>query len=81
MLGVAYIISGGDIDKDLLSALMNKRKKTDIVVAADAGLKVLDELGINPDLILGDFDSLKKEVLEKYSNTIEISRYSSEKDL
>ena len=80
MLGVAYIISGGEIDKDLLSALMNSRRKADIVVAADAGLKGLDELEIRPDFILGDFDSLGKEVLEKYSKTINISRYSSEKD-
>lgn len=80
MPNTAYIISGGDIDENLLLSEMKKRQKNDIIVAADAGLRVLDELDISPDLILGDFDSLEKEILEKYSKTIEISRYKSEKD-
>ena len=80
MPNTAYIISGGDIDENLLLSEMKKRQKNDIIVAADAGLRILDELDISPDLILGDFDSLEKEILEKYSKTIEISRYNSEKD-
>ena len=63
MPNTAYIISGGDIDENLLLSEMKKRQENDIIVAADAGLRILDELDISPDLILGDFDSLEKEIL------------------
>ena len=33
-------------------------KKDDFVIAADGGLKYTDALGLAPDVILGDFDSL-----------------------
>ena len=37
MPNTAYIISGGDIDENLLLSEMKKRQKNDIIVAADAG--------------------------------------------
>ena len=30
----------------------------DLVIAADGGLRLLESLGIRPDVTLGDFDSL-----------------------
>ena len=34
------------------------RKESDIVIGADAGYQTLEKLGIQPDIVLGDFDSL-----------------------
>ena len=41
-------------------------KISDFIIAADNGLSILDELNITPDLIVGDFDSVPKNILIKY---------------
>lgn len=48
-----YIVGAGDNSGTIFT-----RKKEDFVIAADGGVKVLEELGILPNLIIGDFDSL-----------------------
>lgn len=48
-----FIFGAGEYDGQLPSPAPG-----DLVIAADAGLKKLKELGIKPDLIIGDFDSL-----------------------
>lgn len=39
-------------------SLAQPLEKEDLIIAADGGLRHLQELGIAPDVILGDFDSL-----------------------
>ena len=52
-MGICYIFGAGEgLPKSF------SRKKDDIVIAADAGIKSLEKLGIKPDIALGDFDSL-----------------------
>lgn len=48
----------------------------DYIIAADGGMKVLAELGIAPDLFVGDFDSYSGEVPE----TTEVIRLNVRKD-
>ncbi len=36
------------------------------IIAADSGLKYIDELGLVPDMILGDYDSVKMDCLIRY---------------
>ncbi|MDO4284756.1 MAG: thiamine diphosphokinase [Eubacteriales bacterium] len=46
-----------------------ERQEGDLVIAVDAGLAYLEQLGILPDLIVGDFDSLPQpqwETLDEY---------------
>ena len=47
------IFCAGEFDR-----LINPLEKGDIVIAADGGVKHTQTLGIMPDIILGDFDSL-----------------------
>ncbi len=50
---VCHIVGAGDFcEKEIL------RRENDIIIAADGGLKSLENIGITPDFIIGDFDSL-----------------------
>ena len=39
------------------------------VIAVDKGLEKIHDLGLNPDLIIGDLDSLDPQILAKYPST------------
>lgn len=52
-LGICYVVGAGECRK-----IDFKIQKDDLVIAADGGLRYLLEHGINPDIIVGDFDSL-----------------------
>ena len=52
-MGVCYIVGAGDCTK-----LNIKKEIDDLIIAADGGYKYLEEFGINPDIVIGDFDSL-----------------------
>ena len=50
---ICYIVGAGDN-----SGTNFLKKKEDYVIAADGGLLWLQKLNIEPDMIMGDFDSL-----------------------
>lgn len=81
------VITGGYLDipfaKDYIETL-----SYDKVFAVDRGLEYADELGVVPDLILGDFDTASSEILKRYEQRIEneglnseIVKYPTRKDL
>ncbi len=53
-MGVCYVVGAGDCPK-----LDFMKQSGDIVIAADGGCVYLEQRGITPDLIIGDFDSLE----------------------
>lgn len=53
MNGTCYIVGSGDFTPSGLS-----KRPGDLVIAADGGYRYLSKLGIAPDLLAGDFDSL-----------------------
>ena len=53
MSKICYVIGASVTD-----GMYIDRRDGDYVIAADAGLRALEELGIVPDLAVGDFDSL-----------------------
>lgn len=54
--GRCIIIAAGDLTVSELNV-----SETDLVIAADGGIGYLGVLGVEPDIILGDFDSLSDE--------------------
>lgn len=50
------------------------------VIAADSGANVLYTNKIIPKFLIGDFDSIDKEVLEYFKGKVDIEKYPPEKD-
>lgn len=75
----AYLIAGARCDKNFVRECLNNKKEEDIIIAIDSGLEVLYELDILPDIIVGDFDSISNNILDKYNNS-KLLKVNSEKD-
>ncbi|MFV0520585.1 MAG: thiamine diphosphokinase [Lachnospirales bacterium] len=72
-----YIFVNGYIkDYDIIKNIL---KKDSFFIACDGGLGHLDKLGINPNLLIGDFDSIDLNILSKYSE-VEKLEYPTDKD-
>lgn len=57
------------------------KKEYSTFIAADGGVLLLEELGITPDVLLGDFDSITEDKIKYYQkNNVEIIKYPNEKD-
>ena len=59
------IITGGTLDLDFAGNFL-KNHSFEKVIAVDAGLKQAEALGVTPDLIVGDFDTVDPEVLARF---------------
>lgn len=75
------IVTGGTLNDDFFKLIF--RKMTfDRVIAVDGGLECLHRNQMRPHMILGDFDTVKPEILAHYRNCqeIEVKEYKPEKD-
>lgn len=73
-----FIFCAGD-----RTELLTEIGKNDLVIAADGGLDHAKEMGISPDVLVGDFDSLKledNELKALVKKGIEVVKYPAEKD-
>ena len=59
------IITGGNIDDDFAFSFL-KKNKYDEVIAVDGGLAFADRAGMDITHLVGDFDTIDSEILEKY---------------
>ena len=70
----AYIYVGGGIDP---ASITERPQKEDMTVAADSGWNNAELLGVTPQILLGDFDSIGRDTLPK---AVEILQVPPEKD-
>ena len=75
------IISGGEVQSDFALALFQGWGGT--VIAADRGAEACRQLGIVPDLLVGDFDSISAQALAwvKGENPQEVVTLPTHKDV
>ncbi len=56
------ILTGGKLSLAFAGSFL-KKSKYEKVIAVDGGLEAAKELGIIPDVIVGDFDTVRPEIL------------------
>ncbi len=59
------IVTGGKLDLSF-AGLFLKHERFQKIIAVDAGLEAAKALDLEPDMIVGDFDTVKPEILEYY---------------
>jgi thiamine pyrophosphokinase len=79
MAGKAIIVAGGAVH--VMDLLQELAEGYDLLLAADSGGKVLYEYGYLPDLLIGDFDSIDRELLTFFRERgVKITEFPPEKD-
>ena len=75
------MISGGPLDLSFVREFL-KGRRYDFIVAVDAAFSACMELGIHPDLLVGDFDAFGQERIQKYRNdsSFQFDIHQPEKD-
>ena len=75
------IVSGGAIQDGFALGFLEKIKP-DCIIAADRGLEFCFQNQIPPDCIVGDFDSVRPEVIGWYmeQGNVPVHKYNPEKD-
>lgn len=65
------IISGGKIEEDFANAWIASQKP-DVILAADSGMEYLYRNQLRPDIIVGDFDSVRSDIVDFYRKDAQI---------
>lgn len=75
------VITGGTMDYGFAGDFL-KNKTYDKVIAVDGGLESVEALGLIPDVVVGDFDTVRPQLLEQYRKRAGIAweQHKPEKD-
>lgn len=75
----AVVIAHGSLSKDEI--LKSECRYADTIICADGGAEYAYRCGIIPNYLIGDFDSIDRNIFEYFkAQKTEIIRFSSEKD-
>ena len=73
------VCNGSISDYDLIKKYI---QESDYIISVDGGAGHLRKMGINPDVLIGDFDSANSQDLDYYvSKGINVSKFPVEKDM
>lgn len=73
----AIVVAGGDAASDDAALLAG----AELVVAADSGASWLARIGVRPDVVIGDMDSVDPSLLDRLkADGVAIERHPAEKD-
>ena len=73
----AIVVAGGNAAPEDAAQLAD----ADLVIAADGGAAWLAEVGGRPDLLIGDMDSIRAELLERLqADGVAVERHPTDKD-
>lgn len=75
----AVLVCGGTLSSAFLQKTA-KAMKDAKWYAVDGGLRVMDEIGLVPDCLVGDFDTADEALVSQYSGEVETYRHPPEKD-
>lgn len=64
-------MSGGMLEEDFVLPIL-KSEETEFVIGVDKGLEFLYKHEIKPDYIVGDFDSVSRELVEYYREDLNV---------
>lgn len=78
MSKTACIVTGGTLSQQFLSEYLAKHRES-LLIVVDGALEVTHRLGLLPDYIVGDFDTVDRSLLSFYDEAI-ILRHPPEKD-
>ena len=74
-MGVCFIVGAGVVDLNLHLSL----RKDDLLIAADAGWLAVERMGLVPQLVVGDFDSLGSR--PDHPNTVVLPTVKDDTDM
>ena len=69
-MGICYLVGAGDFHGNITLS------EGDVIIAADGGYDTLVSRGYTPDVLIGDFDSIKSDI----PTTVRTIRHPKEKD-
>ena len=75
----AILVCGGTLSAAFLRVFVAEHKAA-AVFAVDGGLAVLEEAGLVPDYLVGDFDTASEALVSRYENRCVTIRHKPEKD-
>lgn len=73
------VVTGGTVSKKVLETVLSDYDFQKII-ACDKGLEICQECDILPDLVIGDFDSAKTDIVASYREKTEFLDLDTHKD-